>query len=266
MKTQQTIISKTDGLPIRKSGPWVRKKHFYLTRYIDIFTKGMKKKWDLTYVDLFAGPGRCLIEATNEEVDGSPLIALTHGFSHYIFVEQTTDGSQALRKRCERSPKYNEVQIIDGNCNDAIEKINIPSNNLALAFIDPTGIDVHFSTIKKLTENRRVDLLINIQFGMDIKRNFARYKKQGENSDLDLFLGGNVDWNHLKTPQDAINIYRVRIKELGYSTVEFKDITVRNTQKNVPMYFLFFASKNSRGLDFWKKITERNDLGQYELL
>lgn len=266
MKTHQAIISKTDGLLIRKSGPWIRKKHFYLTRYIDIFTKGMKKKWDLTYVDLFAGPGRCLIEATNEEEDGSPLIALAHDFSRYIFVEQTFDGSEALRQRCERSPKFDAVQIIDGDCNEVIEKINIPSNSLALAFIDPTGIDVHFNTIKKLTANRRMDLLINIQFGMDIKRNFARYKKQGDDSDLGLFLGGNVDWNHLKTPRDAIALYRNRIKQLGYSTVEFKDVTVHNVQRNVPMYFLFFAAKHPRGLDFWKKITERDNLGQYELL
>ena len=56
-----------------------------------------------------------------------------------------------------------------------------------------------------------------------------------------------------------------RIRELGYKTAEFRDITVRNVQRNVPMYFLFFASKNPKGIEFWHKITARDETGQGQL-
>lgn len=256
------MTSPIDGLAIRPSGPWIARKHFYLKRYADIFSRGMKRKWALTYIDLFAGPGRCGIELTGEEKDGSPLIALGHDFSSYIFVEQSQEDLEVLKTRCSHSPKFSRIKFILGDCNTTVNQIH--PEGLSLAFIDPTGIDVHFDTIRTLTKNRRVDLLMNIQFGMDIKRNFEHYLKIKSGSDLDLFLGGNVDWNELKSPRDAIKLYKKRIQELDYSTVEYKDIVIRNI-KNAPMYFLLFASKNPKGIDFWKKISTKDEIGQYEM-
>jgi len=36
---------------------------------MDIFSKGMKNRWkgNLTYIDLFSGPGRCLIKPISKE-------------------------------------------------------------------------------------------------------------------------------------------------------------------------------------------------------
>ncbi len=53
-----SYISSIDGLPVRDSGPWIQRKYFFLKRYMDIFTRGMKAKWQgrLSYIDLFAGP------------------------------------------------------------------------------------------------------------------------------------------------------------------------------------------------------------------
>ena len=260
--TSARLISAVDGLSIRPSGVWIDRKHFYLRRYMEIFTKGMSKKWSMTYIDLFAGPGRCLIESLGIEKDGSPLIALESGFSKYIFIEKNSDDLEALKKRCQNSPKQSKIEFIPGDCNEVVDRIR--PTDLSLAFIDPTGIDVHFETIRTLTSNRRVDILMNIQLGMDIKRNFARYKREGDGSDLGHFLGGNVPWDKIVTARDAVNLYKQRIKGLGYGTVEFKDVTVRNQKRNVPMYFLFFASKNPRGLDFWNKITKKDESGQLE--
>lgn len=88
MAEQQQFGS--DGLVVKDSGVWAKEKLYYLERYLDIVSVGMKKKWagKLYYVDLFAGPGKCLIRGTNnEEVDGSPLIALKFNFAKYFFVE-----------------------------------------------------------------------------------------------------------------------------------------------------------------------------------
>ena len=220
----------------------------------------MRRKWPLTYIDLFAGPGRCVLKDGTEK-EGSPLISLNYDFDRYVFVERNPADFDALKRRCSKSPKISRIEFIQGDCNEVVGKIN-PSG-LSLAFVDPTGIDVHFDTIQKLTAARRVDLLMNIQFGMDIKRNFQRYLKKKQGSDLDLFLGGNVPWEEIKEPIDAIRLYQNRIKRLNYATVEYHIVEVRNTRE-VPMYFLFFASKHPRGLDFWKKVNAKDETGQYE--
>jgi len=81
-----------DGLPVRDSGIWAKEKLYYLEHYLDIFSVGMHKRWNgkLYYVDLFAGPGRCLISGTKEEFDGSLLIALKFNFSIICFSQANT--------------------------------------------------------------------------------------------------------------------------------------------------------------------------------
>lgn len=261
------LTSSVDGLVVRPSGPWIERKYFYLTRYADIFTKGMGKKWGaagLTYVDLFSGPGRCFIESNGQERDGSPLIALNYEFSKYIFIESDRDNMTALRERCRRSPKFSKIEFLEGDCSAIVEKIR-PSG-LTLAFIDPTDINIPFEMLTTLTQARQVDLLLNIQFGMDLKRNFGRYLKEGGASKLARFLGGTWEGVRMNEARDALELFKQRLSErLGYSTVQFKDVGVRNYEKNSLMYFLVFASKHPRGLDFWKKITTKDETGQLEL-
>ena len=260
-------VSNVDGLVIRPSGPWIERKYFYLTRYADIFTRGMGKKWShtgLTYIDLFAGPGQCFIEATGQERDGSALISLNYEFSKYIFIESDPTNIAALRQRCRKSPKFSKIEFIEGDCNAVIGKVR--PTGLTLAFIDPAGLDITFDTLSTLTQGRQVDLLLNVQFGMDLRRNFSRYLKEGGASKLARFLGGDWDGQKMDEARDALELFKRRLNEkLGYKTVEFKDVGVRNYGRNALMYFLVFASKHPRGLDFWKKITTKDEVGQLEL-
>lgn len=265
---ENKLISEIDNLPVRKSGLWIKKKHYYLTEYAKIFTTGMGKKWSkLTYIDFFAGPGRCFVESGQEEMDGSPLLMLQYDFYHYIFVEKDINIMQALQKRCQDSPKVKNIAFLNADCHETIDQViqKIPSQSLSLAFIDPTDINIPFTTIENLSKTPHgVDLIINIQLGIDMKRNFELYKSQGDKSKLGRFLGENINWSELKDTVDVIKCYKERIGNLGYSTVEFKDISIHNTKK-AEMYFLMFASKNPRGLDFWRKITRKDHQGQQEL-
>lgn len=269
--TSEKSVSDIDGLPVRLSGPWIKRKHYYLTEYSKIFTIGMKNKWEgrLTFLDLFSGPGRCLVEQTGQELDGSPLLALQQGFSQYIFVEENPALMGALQTRCSHSPKESSIKYIQDDSNHCIDQIisQMPKDHLSLAFIDPTDIDLHFETIKALSKlSAGVDLIMNIQYGMDLKRNFDFYMKQGADSKLASFMGADFDLSRLKDkePKDVIEIYKSRIGELGYKTVEHRDISVTNS-KNAQMYFLLFASKDPRGTDFWEKITKKDEQGQGEL-
>jgi three-Cys-motif partner protein len=109
----------SDGHPVRDSGIWAKEKLYYLERYLDIFSVGMHQRWHgkIYYVDLFAGPGLCLIPETGEEFDGSPLIALKFNFAKYFFFESDPACFKALETRIKvRSPeKLRNVELIQGD-------------------------------------------------------------------------------------------------------------------------------------------------------
>jgi len=126
MSKNTPTISQIDGLIVRPSGPWIKKKYHYLKCYCDIFTKAMGKKWApsaLTFIDLFSGPGRCFIDQTKEDLEGSSLIALQYDFSNYIFVEKDVVSLNALKKRCQNSPKRSNMRFIEGDCNQVIDEV-----------------------------------------------------------------------------------------------------------------------------------------------
>ena len=67
---------KDDGLYIPTVGRQSRDKHFFLRKYVDIFTTSMKGKWKgLHYIDLFAGAGIERLRGSPDLAWGSPMIA-----------------------------------------------------------------------------------------------------------------------------------------------------------------------------------------------
>lgn len=271
------VILGKDGLIVRSSGKWAEEKLYYLERYLKIMSVGMSKKWAgrLYYVDLFAGPGRCQIRGAKEEINGSPLISLLgFDFAKYFFFEEDPASHQALDRRVKaRVPeKYITAKIIQGDCNDRIGEIDPPQNGLGLAFIDPTGISqLSFETVRKLTTNRQIDLIINFPEGMGIRMNLHQYT-QKEKIALNRFMG-SARWQqrYQESPttfdqacREIAQEYLENLRSLGYLAVDGDWIPVR-TDQNALLYYLLFASKHPRGNDFWRKIKRINRHGQREL-
>src|SRR5207253_3206030 len=73
------LVEMDDGLPTRPVGPWTEQKLWFWNRYLEITTTAMvghpNWKAGLAYVDLFAGPGVCVIEETGKRMPGSVLLA-----------------------------------------------------------------------------------------------------------------------------------------------------------------------------------------------
>jgi len=274
IRTMNDALIGQDGLIVRDSGVWAKDKLYYLERYLKIFSVGMKNKWlgRLYYVDLFAGPGQCRIKDTGEEFDGSPLIALLNfDFAEYFFIEADKACYEALDARVKkRDPeKYKYTKIVHGDCNEEINKIKIPTTGLGLAFIDPTGIaPLAFDTVRKLTADRRIDLIINFHEGMGIRMNIHQYT-QKEGSALDSFMGSDR-WRQRfrKAPASIDQVcreiaaeYRENLQTLGYQVFEGDQVPIR-TDRNTLLYYLLFASKHPKGSEFWRKIGEIDARGQ----
>ncbi len=265
-----------DGFTVRSSGIWAKEKLYYLERYLDIFSVGMHKRWQgkLYYVDLFAGPGRCLIPETKEEFDGSPLIALKFNFAKYFFFESDPSCFKALETRIKnRAPeKLKNVELVPSDCNKEISKVSPPpTSSLGVAFIDPTGISpLPFETIRKLTAKRKIDLIINFHEGMGIRMNLHQYTATDENA-LTSFMGSDR-WKHQSKQQPKsfnetcraiTKEYLENLQELGYLAFDSDRIPIKTDQDTL-LYYLLFASKDPKGTEFWHKIGLINPHGQRE--
>lgn len=261
----------SDGLPARSTGPWVHHKKHYFERYVDIFSRGVGPKWagNLSYVNLFSGPGYSIVRGSNEEVMGSPLIALESEFARYVFVD-VPDVLSSLEKRLSKHPKRSRIVFVPGDCNEVISNVlnSLPSDHLTLAFIDPTGLQIKFSTIKRLVHNRKVDLLMTIQLGMGIRLNLPQYI-QTEGTALNDWMG-NSDWREdceaggswSQITRKIIARYMAQIRKLDYLTVEDRETEVRTDEGNLLLYFMVLASRHPRGEDFWRKTTQIGPSGQ----
>jgi three-Cys-motif partner protein len=163
------LVAASDGLLARPVGSWSKEKHHYLQRYCRIFSSGMKNLWPTrTYIDLFSGPGRCVIEGTGEEIDGSPLIAARTEppFTHLFYNDLDPLAVEALDTRV-RALGATNAQCLNFDCNIVIDRIlawlgRLPPS-LDLCFIDPTAWQIRFTSVARLTHGRRMDLIIAFQ-------------------------------------------------------------------------------------------------------
>jgi len=268
MPTGDSVVGSDSKLAIRV-GPWAKDKLFYIKRYCYIFNVGMKNKWSIrTYIDLFAGPGRCLIEGTGEEIDGSPLIALNCEvpFTHYFFndIEPTFIESLQIRARPFDSAV---ISYFSRNCNKIINELvqKLPSDSLDFCFIDPTNWQINFDSIRRLTEKRQLDLAVTFHVGA-----MKRVAADPPQDLLDFFPGPTWQQEyeeakrvHKSTVRVLLEAYKRGLKALGYCAI--KDYVIEKNKRNVPLYHLIFASKHSRGADFWDKIAQRSEAGQIRM-
>jgi len=267
------LILASDGQVAIPVGPWAKEKLFYIERYCHIFNQAMRGKWPTrVYIDLFAGPGRCVVQGTGEEINGSPLVALKCEvpFSHYFFNDLDATTIAALEKRAV-ALAVAEVRFFNQDCNQVVgdllrELDKLPRQPLVFCFIDPFNWEIEFASIATLAQGRRMDLAITFHTG-SIKRWAHRPPAK-----LDTFFP-DAGWRQGFAAKRAegdralgaylLNYYKQGLRGLGYNDIQER-VSVKQT-KGVPLYHLIFASKHPRGREFWDKISQRKATGQMRL-
>jgi len=260
--------SVADGGPVRCVGSWSYQKIYFLTQYFGIFANGMKNKWDLHYIELCSGPGRCVDRECGVEMDGTALAVLGHtAFEHLhsaTFLDYNTNVVSALNDRIMRRNLLSRAQAIKANYNDTAGIAKIISRRvqkgLALVFIDPTDCSVPFATVAAMAHILpKVDFIINIALGTDATRNIKPAILNANSKVREKyvsFLGSDAFFTDpeiirlAQTDQDKQlrtkfrKHYRLSMKTLGYMHFE---------QERVKHYYeLLFASRHEQGLIFWK--------------
>lgn len=285
----QYLQPQEDGLALRPSGPWVAEKLDYLERYINIFETSMRdKSWRRrNYIDLFSGPGKCIVDGTRTVYLGSPLLAVTtqYPFTNYYFVDQNRQNIEVLQERCSVSSISDQIESLVGDSNAVARQIvdeivsvdqqRMPGrySSLNLAFLDPEGLELRWDTVATLAQPYTMDLIIHYPQG-GLNRYMGQACEEEELTAVDLFFGDS-EWRtiyekHGNNHRMLIDHYKAKLEGIGYKEILRDDEVgdeplMRNAQKRAPLYRLLFASKSPLGHDFWRKVTRRNVYGQARL-
>ena len=227
---------KTDTEPM-EVGPWVQEKLGCLEKYLDAYTKILRKQSfnGYFYIDAFAGPGslkvrmkrtgdsvqQSLLEVSEygssdagrtEYIQGSPRVALgiKHPFTDYVFLEIDDKRVQRLEDlRKEFEGKDTRIHIRKQNCNVYLRSLLERNRGQwhrwrGVVFLDPFGMHVPWSTVSELGRTGAIEVFINFPVGMAIQRLLKRSGEfsSRERAKLDDYFGTD-EWFNLLYQSDS---------------------------------------------------------------
>src|SRR5690606_34629237 len=130
----------------------------------------------------------------------------------------------ALSQRLSTSPKRDNVQLLNGDCNIEVDKIVSAIkkeddrfiegkwSSLNLAFLDPEGLELKWETVEKLGSLGRMDLIINFSTS-GVIRNARQMINMGQTTTIDDFFG-TPEWKSIyenASKQDSTKVRRALI-------------------------------------------------------
>lgn len=282
-------ILGTDNLPVQCVGPWVEDKYFFLERYLNASCEARRMFSDngnAVFIDLFSGPGKCIIKDSQKEIYSGGMRALQREeapFNEYYYFDISKINKEALEKR---TAGKTGIHIEEGDSNILVNKLVSlllkKPYRYHFAFIDPFGPDgLKFDTIRSLAKLNRMDMLIHFPIGA-IKRNLKNWLKS-KDTILDSFLGTEIWREGLKnvsrsaTFRVLLDIFKKQLESIGYPEDGLKMVTsenniyaglptvpIRNT-KDVDLYVLILASKHKLAQKIWNSVIKVSPNGQRTL-
>ena len=257
-------------------GPWTQRKLDVVENYLEAYLTALKNQpFSLGYVDAFAGDGSIFLATSEDdsttEVEGlirgsaQRALALEPGFDGYVLIDQDEEAAERLQE-LKRAYPNKDVQIRCGDANEQIRRIcyNNPwDKRRAVVFLDPTGMQVEWETMKAIASTEAMDVWIWFPLGMGANRLLTRsgdiplaWKQR-----LNTIFGTTEWWDEfyrvmqdrtffgvderpvkIATPQIIAAYYNERLKSI-FSSVASNPRIMRNSRNN-PIYMLCFASAN----------------------
>lgn len=286
-KNNNCYILGHDNLPVQCIGSWAEDKYFFLERYLDASREARRKfenNGNAVFIDLFAGPGKCVIRKENREIDSGGMRALNIKrvpFNHYIYFDINEANIEALKKRAVGNHNCS-VECGDSNILVAQLVANLQKSRYDkyhFAFIDPFGPDgLKFTTLGELAKLKRMDMLIHFPIGA-IQRNWQTWL-QKENAILDDFLGTNIWRESLvgisgkRIVKELVGFFKDQLKSIGYPEdglrmassdsgidAELPTVPIKNTKER-ELYVLILAAKNPLAQKIWNSVITISPDGQ----
>lgn len=142
-------------------GQWTEQKLDILQSYVAFYATALKnQKYDLIYIDAFAGTGHC--NGNNGQIIGSALRSLQvePGYQRYIFIERKPRRYKRLVKTLEQYPHKN-IEHYCGDANELLPEILKAidwRNSRAVLFLDPFGMELEWRVLEAIRQTSSVDL------------------------------------------------------------------------------------------------------------
>ena len=210
---------------------------------------------------------------TGEVTHGSPLVAWTKSVDsntaftqvHIADADARMVDASATRLRNHGASVHTETGKAEETVARIIQKLD--KYALHVAFLDPYNLEaLPFDVIRNLAGLRRMDILIHVSL-QDLNRNLLRYL-DADNSPLDSFA---PDWRtHVDGKRSITHVrgklfeyWRSLLRAIGMSTTESAELVVGGNKQ--PLYWLAFAARDKRALEFWEKIRHLEPRPQRQL-
>lgn len=251
--------------PIRR---WTAIKLEHLEAYLKAYAKATQRAGNRYYIDAFAGSGDCILSETGVRIEGSARRALKVNppFSTCFFVEK----DPVLASHLENVlTGHRNASVFQGDCNEVIPREvlpKVPRRAPSLAFLDQTGAQLHWATVRALAAHRlganKMELLILYAYDMFIAR-WLRLPAMRET--LDAMFGGN-QWKRaldesLAIGEDArqrrerfVNLYCDGLRSLDYKYVDALGPLFSGRR---PLYHVIFASDHPVGVKIMRDVWSR---------
>lgn len=251
--------------PIRR---WTAIKLEHLEAYLKAYARATKRWQERYYIDAFAGCGDCILRETGAPIEGSPWRALKVDppFTACFFIERDPALAAHLR---ERMADCGNVHILEGDCNSVIPSEvlpKLPRRAPSLAFLDPTGAQLDWETVRALAVHRlgprKMELLVLYPYDMFI----ARWLKQRQMAPVLTDMFGGDSWQEAlrqsvathEGPKERrgrfVGLYCDLLRSLNY---RFVDPFGPMYSGRRSLYHLVFASDSDVGIkimhDVWSR-------------
>jgi three-Cys-motif partner protein len=230
----------------------------------------MRNHWpQLAYIGLYAGPGRARLAGSGTFVETSAMgaLRLAHPFTKYIFVVDDPRCIEALRHLTAAIGPGRDVSLIQKDVEEAVPDIlaamprfSRERGLLSFCFIDPFSAALDFDVIRQLGSRYKMDFLILLMLGRDIRTNFGRYLADPD----DRRIGALIDDPHWREewiarklrPRDVVPFiydkFDVAMRRIGYEPARREDAhPVRVAGKRVLLYSLVLYSKDELARRLW---------------
>ena len=223
-------------------GPHTEAKLKAIAAYLNAFLQVVSKQnFETIYVDAFAGSGTMPIEYGGELlegiedartfIEGSALRALKldRKFSKYIFIEKDARKLAELKELV--LSKVGDSHDVEFHCGDANEEIMKICPKLSqslvrsVVFLDPSGSQVGWSTLKALATTKHTDLWYLFPAGLCVNRQISASGQftQYQESSLDRQFGPH-NWKSRLIKEEVVpDLFGPKVEASKTATID--DIT-----------------------------------------
>ena len=128
-----------------------------LADYLGRFAVAARGAPSRVYIDAFAGDTINLLRGSDRRFPGSAELALgvSPPFTHVRLFERRAARATALRALPR--PSGTDLEVIEGDCNVEMARVlaGLPAQAPSFAFLDPDGMELHWSTIRRIADHKR---------------------------------------------------------------------------------------------------------------